>query len=132
MSMLRRGFWFAVAGVVGFAVDAGILQSLVWLGSDPLVARLGSFAAAIVATWLVNRRFAFGDRAKGSMVWEFLRYLAASALAAIINLGVYTLLILWGDPFRSQPVLALVIATAVSMTVNFVSYLKLVFRPKAP
>jgi putative flippase GtrA len=125
-----RVLWFAIAGGTGFLVDAGILSVLVWTGLDARPARLVSFAAALTTTWLVNRSMAFGDRAGPPTVAEFLRYAAASMAAAIVNLGLFMGLVTWGGPFAAWPVLALAIATAISMSLNFLSYLKVVFKPK--
>ncbi|MEW9304757.1 GtrA family protein [Labrys neptuniae] len=122
---------FALAGFVGFAFDAGILTILVNLGLDARLARLASFAGAVVVTWLINRSLAFGDRAGSDIAAEFLRYLSASALAALINLGTFMALVTLGGPFARWPVLAVAIAVALSMTLNFWSYFKAVFTPKA-
>jgi putative flippase GtrA len=130
MHLSARVVRFLIAGAVGFVVDVGILTALVWLGADPRPARLASFLAAMTVTWLINRSTTFGDRAGAPTLSEFLRYATASAVAAIINLGVYMGLVTWGEPFRSWPVLAVTIATALSMAVNFWSYLKVVFAPK--
>ena len=130
MPISSRLIWFLVAGTVGFLVDAGILQGLVWIGVDPRPARLASFLAAMTATWLINRSRTFGDRAGPPSILEFLRYTAASTAAAIINLGVYMALVTWGTPFSTYPVLALAIATTLAMGVNFWSYLKVVFAPR--
>src|SRR3954453_12927669 len=130
MQLSSRLARFLVAGAVGFVVDVGILTGLVWLGADPRPGRLASFLAAMTVTWLINRSTTFGDRVGTPTFAEFLRYGAASAVAAIINLGVYMGLVTWGEPFRTWPVLAVTIATALSMAVNFWSYLKLVFAPR--
>ncbi|MGO4336909.1 GtrA family protein [Labrys sp. KB_33_2] len=121
---------FALAGFVGFAFDAGILTALVNLGFDVRLARLVSFACAMVVTWLINRSLAFGDRAGSDIVSEFLRYLSASVLAALVNLGAFMALVTLGGPFARWPVLAVAVAIALSMSLNFWSYLKVVFAPK--
>ncbi|MDQ0469375.1 GtrA family protein [Labrys wisconsinensis] len=130
MRLSARIARFLVAGAAGFVVDVGVLSALVWCGADPRPARLVSFLAAMTLTWQINRVTTFGDRAGPATVAEFLRYAMASGLAALINLGVYMGLVTWGGAFRTWPVLAVAIATALSMTVNFLSYLKLVFSPR--
>lgn len=130
MRPAARVMWFAVAGGAGFLIDAGVLSLLGQAGLDPRAARLVSFSAALVTTWLVNRSLAFGDRSGAPTLAEFLRYAAASAAAAIVNLAVFMGLVTWGGPFATWPVLALAIATALSMALNFTSYLKVVFRPR--
>ena len=130
MRLSSRIGWFVVAGGIGFLVDAGVLSLLVHLGAESRLARLASFSIALVVTWLVNRSRTFADRAGRASLREFAQYAVASALAASVNLGVYMVLVTWSDPFRAHPVLALAVATAVSMSVNFWSYLKVVFAPK--
>jgi putative flippase GtrA len=130
MGLAGRLIWFAIAGGLGFVVDAGLLTLVVRLGLDPWSGRLVSFAAALTATWLVNRSRTFGDRAGRPSLREFGQYAAASMVAAAINLAVYMLLVTWGGPFRAWPVLAVAVATAVSMSVNFWSYMTIVFAPK--
>jgi putative flippase GtrA len=128
--MSSRLLWFAVAGGAGFLVDGGVLTGLIWLGCDPRPARLLSFLAAMVTTWLINRTHTFADRSGRPTLREFLRYAAASMFASSVNLGVYFALVSWGGPFRIWPVLALAIATGLAMVINFLSYLKVVFAPK--
>jgi putative flippase GtrA len=131
MRLGARFGWFLVAGCAGFAVDAAVLTGLVWLGAEPRLARLASFAIAMIATWLINRRRAFGDRAGPPSLREFAQYAAASMLGALVNLAIFMALVTWGEPFRSWPVAALTLATGVSLFINFWSYLKVVFAPRA-
>lgn len=127
MDLSRRLFWFAMAGVAGFVVDAGVLKALIWLGLDARPARLVSFVAALTATWLVNRSRAFGDRTGPPTFAEFGRYAAASLAAGLINLAVFFGLVTLVPLFARWPVAALAVATLVSMSVNFWSYAKVVF-----
>ncbi|WP_413988099.1 GtrA family protein [Labrys okinawensis] len=129
-SLTSRLYLFALAGLAGFAVDATILLALVHQDLDIRLARLISFACALVVTWLINRSFAFGDRAGTPSLAEFAQYASASALAGLINLGVFTMLVTLYGPFAETPVLAAALATGVSMSVNFWSYLTIVFAPR--
>ena len=106
MKVAARFGWFLVAGTAGFVTDAAILTGLVALGAEPRLARFVSFAVAMVATWLINRRRAFGDRAGPASFREFGQYALASAFGALVNLAIYMALVTWGEPFRSAPVLA--------------------------
>ncbi|MDQ0392103.1 putative flippase GtrA [Labrys monachus] len=108
-------------------VDAGVLTGLLHLGSDRRLARLASFACALVATWLINRSTTFADRAGALSLAEFIRYAGASSGAAVVNLGVYLALTSGCDVFRREPVIAIAAATGLSMSLNFWSYLRLVF-----
>lgn len=130
MRLGSRIGWFALAGGLGFLVDAGVLKALIWTGLDPRPARLVSFLAALATTWIVNRSAAFRDRAGPPSLAEFGRYAAASAAAGAVNLGVYFGLVTAVPVFAAWPVAALAVATAASMSLNFWSYFRLVFaRP---
>jgi putative flippase GtrA len=122
-----RWLWFVVAGAVGFIVDAGILWLLVISGVDPRPARLASFSAAVVVTWLINRSRTFEDRAGAPSLREFGRYLTASIAAAAVNLGIYMGLVSFVPAFAALPVLAVAISTLASMSLNFWSYATIVF-----
>lgn len=91
--------WFIVAGSIGFAVDAWLLLQLAAQGWTPLQARLMSFLGAVIVTWLINRRSAFGDRRAqqaGAAAGEYSRYLIAQSLGAGINLAIFALTLwLW-------------------------------------
>jgi putative flippase GtrA len=131
MHLSRRILWFGVAGLAGFAADACVLTLLTRAGLDVRLARLLSFSGALVVTWLINRSLTFGDRAGPPTLAEFLRYAAASSLAALINLAVFMGLVSFISQFAAWPILALALATGLSMTVNFTSYLKIVFARKS-
>ena len=131
MQLTSRILKFGLAGGIGFAVDAGVLMTLVWTGMDPVPARCLSIGCALVSTWLVNRSLTFADRAPSRPnLPEFLRYASASMLALLVNFAIYWLLLRWQGIFTQWPVLAVALATAVSMCVNFVSYFKVVFARK--
>ena len=126
-SVHSRIIWFGVAGLIGFVVDAGVLTLLVAAGLDSRIARLFSFACAVAVTWLINRSRAFGDRTGPPSLAEFMRYASASLLAALVNLGVFTVLVTLGGPFPGRPVLTAAVSTGLSMCVNFWSYNRIVF-----
>lgn len=128
MHISSRILKFGLAGGIGFVVDSGLVTILVWAGVDPVLGRCFSISIALVTTWLVNRSLAFADRAPGPPnLPEFLRYVSASLVASLVNFGLYWLMVRWQGIFAQWPVLAVAIATGVSMCMNFFSYFKLVF-----
>ena len=127
MRRSSRWLWFVVAGAIGFVVDAGLLWLLVISSVDPRPARLASFSAAVVVTWLINRSRTFEDRAGPPSLREFGRYLTASIAAAAVNLGIYMGLVSFVPAFAAMPVLAVAISTLASMGLNFWSYATVVF-----
>jgi putative flippase GtrA len=129
-SLMGRLSWFAMAGMAGFAVDAAVLTMLAHEGLNLLSARVLSFGCALVTTWLLNRSLAFSDRASLPSLIEFMQYAVASAFAGLVNLSIFAVLVMLGEPFAGNPVLAAALATAISMSINFWSYLKIVFAGK--
>jgi putative flippase GtrA len=124
---------FAVAGAVGFAVDLAVLFAIiVWLGEPPLLARLGSFTAALVTTWLINRFWTFrrrtGAQKPREVSHEFARYSAVALTAGVANYTVYALLILAAvTPGPRYLVVALAAGVAAGMIINFVGARNFVF-----
>lgn len=126
---------FAIAGGVGFAVDATVLTLLVdEAGWSPLPARLPSFLLAVSITWLINRYLTFSDRR--ALRWqatalEYWRYLLTQGFGALINLGIFALL-LWLVPrWNALPVMALAVASACAMVFNYLVMQGFVFRSPA-
>lgn len=120
---------FALAGVTGFVVDAGVLALLIGpLG--PYFGRLCSFLAAVATTWLVNRNLAFADRTgRHSLVGEFGRYFASMLLGGVLNYGVYSGVVALLGRDGIMPYLGLAAGTAVGMVVNYSLAHFVVFKP---
>ncbi len=119
---------FAISACLAFALDAGILWSLIQFDIDPLGARIASMAAALVAGWLVNRTWTYADPNSPSFV-EFGRYAASSALSMVVNYTAFALmLILWPVV---NPLEALIVGTGVALAVSFGGYCVAVFDNRA-
>ena len=70
------------------SIDAGLLSALTHLaGWSPWAARVPSFAAAVLATWLLNRRLTFAGRGLQRRSMEAIGYGAIQACGAGINLA---------------------------------------------
>ncbi|MBW3656417.1 MAG: GtrA family protein [Gemmatimonadetes bacterium] len=119
---------FALAGVVGFAVDGGVLQLLVsWGGWGPIAARAISFPAAVVATWLINRTMTFQDQ--GPLGRSLLRYFVVSLGGASVKFVVYTALVLASAQMAALPIVPLAIASVVALMFNYLGSKHFAFRP---
>lgn len=108
---------FAISGGLAFALDAGILTGLVKLGVPALAARVVSISAAIVFTWLMNRRHTFAVQAAPTFR-EFAHYVAISLVGALINYTVFSGAVLLHAPL----LIGLAAGTACGMVFNFVRY----------
>jgi putative flippase GtrA len=117
---------FLAVGAVGFAIDGGLLDLLVWSGIDPYQARAISFPPAVTVTWYLNRVWAFAVRDKAARR-QYLRYIAVQIIGAVSNYALYAVVLL-GIPHTSTGVLAaFAIGSAAGLVINFVGARKLVF-----
>ena len=123
MPRLSQLIRFGMAGVAGFAVDAGVLQATLALGMSFYLGRAISFIAAATATWLINRRLTFahaGQRPASFQEWW--RYVGAMMVGGAVNYLVSVLMfqaVLKADP-RSA-IIAVAIGSIAAMAVNFIA-----------
>lgn len=121
-SLVSQFARFLGVGLTGFVIDVGTTLLLVELGSPPWLARLVAIALAMVVTWLANGRFTF-RRGGWAPAATFVPYLLVAAAAAAVNFGVFLALF---QPLGSM-LLAVVVATVISMIVSFAGFRLLVF-----
>ena len=127
--MMGQLLRFAAVGCIGFAVDVAVLYLLRAAGAGLLWGRAGSFLAAATATWALNRRYTFSDRAAtAGPAAQWLRFLAANGVGGGINFGVYTALVLGSRLCREQPVFAVAAGSLAGLTCNFAAARHWVFR----
>lgn len=132
---------FALIGVGGLFVDmAALAVALHLLGLDPYAGRVFSYLMAATFTWYMNRQFTFTGISRRGAVRQWLRFLLANAVGALVNYGVYVLVLntgpwaiaavgLWPGLFTDLLPYAGVAAGSVSgLIFNFVLSKKLVFR----
>jgi len=122
---------FAVVGVVGFCVDAGLLALGIRLGLAPAAARAVSLAVALHVTFALNGFFVFGALRREALPRQWAAYMAANAAGAACNYLAFLGLTASRSPLVSDPRMAFVGAAAAAMTVNFTGIRFLAFRPQA-
>jgi putative flippase GtrA len=117
---------FALVGVLGFVIDASVLTLLVnGFGHDHFTSRAISFSLAVTATWLANRRWTFEPTEHRGK--EYAGYLSTQLVGAIINLGIYVLLIQFIPSLAKTPVIPLACGAFVALLFNFASARWLVY-----
>jgi putative flippase GtrA len=121
---------FALVGCVGFAVDGGLLQVLVWAGWGPIAARAVSFPAAVLATWWLNRSITFRGQDAGPLWASLLRYVAVSIVGTAVNFGVYTSLVLGSASMAARPIVPFAIASVLALAFNYLGSKHFAFRAK--
>ena len=103
-----------MVGAVGFIVDGGLLMLLHHgLGLGLLGARLVSFSVAVTVTWYLNRQHTFQHRKTDEPAQEWGRYAVANSLGALINLGLFFVLIHYFALLAQWPILPFAIASMV-------------------
>lgn len=119
--LLREVLFFGLIGFIGFLVDVAVLyliKSLVGL----FYGRLISFMAAVVVTWLMNRRWTFKKRSPGlNNANEFFIYLAIMLIGGLVNFGVYVWLVSSFQLFSVNPVIGVAFGSLAGMLINFSS-----------
>ncbi|KPF86162.1 hypothetical protein IP70_07430 [alpha proteobacterium AAP38] len=137
----RQFATFALIGVGGLFVDmASLAVALHLFGLDPYGGRVFSYLMAATFTWYMNRQFTFTGVSRRGAIRQWARFLAANAVGAVVNYGVYVLVLkvgpwviaaidLWPDLLTALLPYAGVAAGSVSgLVFNFVLSKKLVFR----
>lgn len=120
MKLHHEVAWFALGGVIGFVVDAGIVHLTVRAaGWNPYAARVLSFLVAASVTWAWNRSITFAHRRRAGAAGEWLRWVAVMTVGAIVNYGIYALLVATVGVIHAWPVLGVAAGSACSAVVNF-------------
>lgn len=130
MKLSRELLLFAISGVLGFVVDAGIVQALVsLLDANPYAARVLSFLCAATATWAFNRHYTFaGKRRYTNRRAELTRYLVAMAGGFVLNYSTYVI-VLWLLPLAHEwPVIGVAAGSAAGAVLNYLSSKFWIFR----
>ena len=124
---------FAMVGLVGYVVDAGVTYlGARYLGLSPVVARPPGFIIATVVNFLLNRAITF-RHAKAPLVRAFLRYCGVASLGLAVNYAVYSVCVGLAPRFGlpvTPAFLPVYIAAGVgvSMVVTFVGFRSFAFR----
>lgn len=127
----RTFILFCVAGVIGFFVDAGIVQSLVSvLDWNPYFSRLLSFLAAATATWVFNRRYTFSADRRYSLRGEWLRYLIAMGSGFTLNFSVYSYFVFHYELIQRIPAIGVAVGSVAGLAVNYLTSRYWIFRKR--
>ena len=123
---------FAAVGGAGYVVNAAALTvftRVCKLDADPALA--ASIFVAMCFTWAGNRYLTFGARrAHGfrPIVEEWLRFVGANLLGAVVNYGVALALVHYGPGLLANPYLAQAAGVLAGLVFNFTLSRLLVFR----
>ena len=119
-------------GAVGFCVDAaGLLLLVGAAGMNPVAARFASFACAVLATFELNRRWAFAGATPQPYLRRLAAYLGVQGVGFVVNFGVYAAAYLLLPAPLNAPVLSLAYASILALLVNFAGARFVVFRRRS-
>jgi putative flippase GtrA len=118
-ALRRQILRYGAVGTLGFAVDAGLLYLLTSKGADPYYARVASFAAALTATWGLNRVWTFQLRGAAGVGRSYVGYLLVQLMGALTNYLVYAGVLQVIAPTPGHAVFALACGSALGLAVNF-------------
>ena len=123
---------FAVVGGAGYAVNAAALALFSNVFHLPVDAALASsIFVAMCFTWAGNRYLTFAARrAHGfrAVAEEFLRFVGANLLGAVVNYGVALSLVHYGPGWLANPYVAQACGVLAGLVFNFTLSRLLVFR----
>jgi putative flippase GtrA len=119
---------FATVGAIGFVIDAGLLSVLTH-GADwsPWAARAPSFTAAVLATWLLNRRLTFPGLGLKRRSVEALGYGTIQVCGAGINLLVFGACLASFPRLAALPVIPFAVGSGAAMVFNYVALKRLLY-----
>ena len=122
---------FGLVGASGLLVDIAFYLALQGMGLEHRMARFVSFWPAVSWNWLINRALTFDERPRQPHARQWTKFVASSVLGLGVNVGSYTLLTSFVDPFARYRLLALVLGVCLGGVVNFLIANRYVYRDDA-
>ncbi len=129
--MRRELFRFALIGAAGFGVDTAALYAALGLGLGLYTGRIVSYLVAATFTWAMNRRYTFTRAVPSDPFEQWLKFLAANAVGALVNYGTYAALVTFVAGVRDWPVLGVAAGSIAGLGFNFTVSRGWVFRSEA-
>jgi dolichol-phosphate mannosyltransferase len=117
---------FLTVGGLGTVVNLVLLTAILRLGAPPKPAVATAIVLSMCFNFVLNRRFSFGESRKDSWLRQFVGFMTACSVGALINY-VVTLMFM-GESFELRPQLAALVGIAAATAFNFVASRYLVFR----
>lgn len=124
--LLQQIWRFGLVGILGYVVNAGLVEAFV-SALGPVKAQVLAFPAAVSVTWWLNRRFTFGA-SRHSWPQEWLRYVFANLLGWLANNGLYLWTVFNFASAYQHPAIAVAAGSLAGMIFNFSTSRFIVFK----
>ena len=120
MLILNQFIRFGLVGTVGFLVDSGVLTILIkFTERGPFLSRIISYMFSATVTWYLNRNITFKSYKQGSLRGEWIKYIFANLFGALLNYGVYAVMIIRVPLVNAYPIIGVAAGSIAGMMVNF-------------
>jgi dolichol-phosphate mannosyltransferase len=131
--LYKYGRWsevaqFVAVGASGLAVNLLVVTLLLQAGISAAASIAVAIVASVCTNFLLNRRFTFSHSRSGHMPTQFLSYVLAVSVGALINYAVAMLLLRLLPQLRPQ--LASLVGIAAATVANFVALKFVVFKQR--
>jgi dolichol-phosphate mannosyltransferase len=127
----RFGVWtqlaqFLVVGASGLVINLLLLTLFLWLQLDAKVAVVLAIFLSMIWNFVLNRRSSFSYARDGSIVRQFIGFVSACSLGAVVNYFVT----MYAMDTLGQPQLAATVGVIAATGFNFMASRLVVFRQK--
>ena len=125
---------FAVIGVIGYFVDAGITYLCAkYLGLSPVLARPPGFVIATIVNFALNRWITF-RHSRAPVFRAFLRYCGVASVGLAVNYAIYSACVVLAPSAGiavTPAILPLFVAagSGAAMVLTFIGFRFFAFRP---
>jgi dolichol-phosphate mannosyltransferase len=117
---------FLTVGGLGTVVNLVLLTALLRIGAPANLSVGSAIVLSMLFNFVLNRRFSFDEARKGNWIRQFVGFMAACSVGALINYAVT--LLLMGGRLALRPQLAALVGIAAATAFNFIASRYLVFR----
>ena len=118
---------FGTVGVAGAVVDiATVYAAMATLGL--YLSGLLAYFAAVTTTWALNRAWTFAGRGGGSLLRQWLLFVAANGVGFVLNRGTFFVLVTLLPVCAQHPIIAILAGVGAGMFANFNLARLVVFR----
>ncbi len=129
--IFKYGLWsqlmqFLTVGGLGTVVNVALLTALMAVDVPTRLAVAGAILGSLCFNFVLNRRFSFAHARARAWPRQFITFVAASSVGALVNYGV--VLVVLGSAPTLAPQLAALAGVAAGTLFNFLASRYLVFR----